>query len=214
VRAPGEDPRLAALLSAAVFYKNITNFIQNTTSAVTLNVTQVQGGGTIAMPFTLSQPRNAGGANLKGVEVGYQQPFSFLPGLFNRFGALANYTYIKANDVVLTQGGPAVPLTVVSRSSYNVGAYYESPVLGAHLVYNYRSEYVSDPLSDFGDGAFVKAYGQLDLSAALHVTRYASFVFQVVNVGDRALVTTDAFGINRGYELDGRRFTLGIRVAL
>src|SRR5207247_7746846 len=94
------------LLSTAVFYKDVKNFVVNTTRMETLNVTEKETGKLIQLPFTIFQPDNGAGAKLKGVELGMQMPFSFLPGIWNGFGAIVNYTYLDAGEAQVTQGGP------------------------------------------------------------------------------------------------------------
>jgi len=198
------------LLSTAVFYKDVKNFIQNGSSSETLNVTQVQGG-TTPITFSVLQPENGGTAILKGVEVGYQQAFTFLPEPFDNFGAVINYTYVSASDLVVTQGSPAVPLSGVSKNTYNLVGFYEAPKFGVRVAYNYRSEYVVDPLSYFGDGDYRKAYGQLDASAVYHVLPNFDLSVEALNITNNALIDVDKYNINRGYETDGTTVLLGAR---
>jgi len=198
------------LLSTAVFYKDVKNFIQNGSSSETLNVTQVQGG-TTPITFSVLQPQNGGTAILKGVELGYQQAFTFLPAPFNNFGAVINYTYVDASDLVVTQGAPAVPLSGVSKNTYNLVGFYEASKFGVRVAYNYRSSYVVDPLSYFGDGDFRKAYGQVDASAVYHVFPHFDLSLEALNITNNALIDVDKYGINRGYETDGTTVLLGGR---
>ena len=198
------------LLSTAVFYKDVKNFIQNGSSSETLNVTQVQGG-TIPITFGVLQPENGGTAILRGVEVGYQQAFTFLPAPFDNFGAVLNYTYVDASDLVVTQGSPAVPLSGVSKDTYNLIGFYETPRFGVRVAYNYRSGYVVDPLSYFNDGDFRKSYGQLDASATYHVLPNFDLTLEALNITNNALIDVDKYNINRGYETDGTTVLLGAR---
>jgi iron complex outermembrane recepter protein len=198
------------LLSTALFYKDVKNFIQNGSSSETLNVTQVQGG-TIPITFSVLQPENGGTAILRGVEVGYQQAFTFLPEPFDNFGAVLNYTYVDASQLVVTQGQPSEPLSGVSKDTYNLVGFYETPRFGVRVAYNYRSGYVVDPLSYFGDGDFRKAYGQLDASATYHVFSTFDVTLEALNITNNALIDVDKYGINRGYETDGTTVLLGAR---
>ena len=198
------------LLSTALFYKDVKNFIQNASFSETLNVTQLQGG-TIPITFSVLEPENGGTAILRGVEVGYQQAFTFLPEPFDDFGALLNFTYVDASQLVVTQGQPSVPLSGVSKDTFNFIGFYESARFGARVAYNYRSTYVVDPLSYFGDGDFRKAYGQLDVSATYHVISNFDLTVEALNVTNNALIDVDKYGINRGYETDGTTVLLGAR---
>jgi iron complex outermembrane recepter protein len=148
--------------------------------------------------FSVLQPENGGTAILRGVEVGYQQAFTFLPEPFDDFGAVLNFTYADASQLVLTQGQPAVPLSGVSKNTYNVAGVYESARFGARVAYNYRSTYVVDPLSYFGDGDFRGPYGQLDVSATYHVISNFDLTVETLNVTNNALIDVDRYGIIRG----------------
>src|SRR4029450_6400393 len=146
------------LLSTAVFYKDVKNFVVNTTRIETLNVTVKETGALIQLPFTIFQPDNGAGAKLKGVELGMQMPFSFLPGFWSGFGTILNYTYLDAGEAQVTQNGPPVPLPGVSKNSYNIVGYYERAKFSGRLAYNYRSSFVVSTSAHFGDGSS----GQVD----------------------------------------------------
>jgi TonB-dependent receptor len=73
------------LISVGGFYKGIQDFIVS----VTKNDYEYQG--VVWNDFT--QPLNGGDATIAGVEVAYQQQFTFLPGAFKGIGIYLNYTY-------------------------------------------------------------------------------------------------------------------------
>ena len=202
-----------ALLSAAVFYKNVKNYIANSSSSRTLSIQQVQGG-TKDFVFTVLQPSNAGSPKIKGFEIGYQQPFSFLPAPLDGFGLIANYTYVQADKISVSTGAAAVALPGVSKNNYNLVAYYEKGPFGARLSYNFRDKFVVDPYSYFGDGQYTKSYAQLDFSSSLKLNDHVEIDLDVLNIGNTPLINVDRYGINRGYEDNGRRFTLGARFRL
>ena len=210
-----------SILAADFFLKDVKNMVLTNYTKETDNVT-LAGSQTSTFPsgtvlpinFAVSEPVNAQATTIKGVEFDYQQPFEFLPGPLRALGAQANYTHIWSGDVVLNQGQPALPLTGVSSNTYNLGAYYDNSRVDVHAVYNYRSQWVQDPLSYFGDGIFVKGYGQLDLSANYNVNSSLSINASVVNLTESPLIQVDKYNINRLYELSGRRFYLGVHVKL
>ena len=116
---------------------------------------------------------------------------------------LANYSVVD--------GGASLPLPGVSKNSYNAIVYFEKPRFGTYLAYNYRDEFVYDQGSYFGDGEFGDEYSQLDLSARFNFTDKIALTMAVTNLTDEALIRTNSFGYNRGYELNGRRTTLAVR---
>ena len=87
-----------SLLSLALFYKDITSFVTNVRDNIvfsdnTLGLpdsvaiaacgTTPGCGPGVEWAFTL--PTNTEGGQLKGFEISYQQPFSFLPGVLEQF---------------------------------------------------------------------------------------------------------------------------------
>ena len=210
-----------SLLAGDFFLKKVKNLILtnyfNQGSNVQLGLIPAgaaySSGDVLPITFSVAQPENAEDTTLKGVEFAWQQPFEFLPGLLHSLGAEANYTHIWTKPVVLNEGKPALPVTGVSANTYNAGIYYDTGKFGVHANYNYRSQWVYDPLSYFGDGIFVQGYGQLDISSNYALTRWLTLTASVVNVTNAALGQVDRYGINRLYELTGRRFSVGVHAS-
>ena len=76
-------------LTASVFYRDLFGFISNYTRRVqdpTYGLIQV------------SRPENAGQGRIKGIEVGGQTFFDFLPGKWSGLGVQANVTYLDARN--------------------------------------------------------------------------------------------------------------------
>ncbi|WP_426030822.1 TonB-dependent receptor [Caulobacter sp. DWP3-1-3b2] len=202
-----------ALLSGAIFYKDVQNFIVNTSTNQTLQIKQVQGA-TVPMTFNVLQPDNGGNSKIKGFEIGYQQPLSFLPSPFDGLGVIANYTYVSADPLSATAGQAPTPLPGVSKNNYNLVAYYEKGPFGARISYNYRDKFVVDTLSYFGDGQYTNKYDQLDFSSSYKLNDHIEFTFDVLNISNSPIVNVNKYGTNRGYEDNGRRITLGARLKL
>lgn len=225
INNPNVDPYLAdqldlsleyyldngGLLSTAVFYKDVKNFVVNTTRMQTLTVTERETGSQIQLPFTIFQPDNGAGAKLKGVELGVQMPLSFLPGFWNGFGTIVNYTYLDAGEARVTQGGPPLPLPGVSKNSYNIVGYYERGGFSGRLAYNYRSSFVNSTTANFGDGSYGQAYGQIDTSFGYDINDHIGFTLEGLNLGNSVVRLQNDAGFGRGYENIGRRYTFGVR---
>jgi TonB-dependent receptor len=225
INNPNVDPYLAdqldlsleyylyngGLLSAAVFYKDVKNFVVTTTRTETLNVTEKETGKLIQLPFSISQPDNGAGAKLQGVELGMQMPFNFLPGFWNGFGAIVNYTYLDAGKARVTEGGPPLPLPGVSKRSYNIVGYYEHRAFSGRLAYNYRSSFVNSTTATFGDGSYGQAYGQLDASFSYDLNDHVGLTLEGLNLDNNVVRTHTDAGYGRGYENIGRRYTFGVR---
>jgi TonB-dependent receptor len=212
-----------SLLAGDFFLKDVRNLILTSYYTQTQNVklagnllndTTHTIGEVLPVLFNVTQPTNAQATTLKGVEFAWQQPFDFLPRFLDALGAEANYTHIWTTNVVVNEGQPAEPITGVSNNTYNAGLYYDNGKFQVHANYNYRSEWVSDPVSFFGDGLYVKGYGQLDLSGNYNLTKWLSIEASVINATQSPLIEIDRYGISRLYELDGRRFYLGVHAVL
>lgn len=149
------------MLYGAAFYKKVDGFIQNIVAP------EVIDGQT----FLVSRPRNGRNGTIKGVELGYQQFFDFLPAPFDGLGLQANFTYVDsaAPSAIV---GQSVPLEKLSKYSYNLVGIYEKGPISLRVAYNWRSKYVD---STGGGGAgglpiYGSAYPQLDLSLNYDVT--------------------------------------------
>lgn len=207
-----------SILAGDFFLKDVKNLVLTNYFTETDNVLlagNVLGSGNAVgsvRPITMSvgQPQNASKTTLKGVELAWEQPFDFLPGFMRSFGAQANYTHIWSGDVVLSSKLPPVPVTGVSANTYNAGLYFDNGTVGVHANYNYRSEWVSDPTSYFGDGVYVKGYGQLDIAGNFNVTHWLAITASVINATQSPLIQVDRYDVNRLYDLSGRRFYVGL----
>ncbi len=207
-----------SLLAGDFFLKDVKNLVltnyysksANVTLGLNPSGTSYSAGTVLPITFSVAQPENAQSTTLKGVEFAWQQPFDFLPGFLDALGAEANYTHIWTQKVVLNEGKPALPVTGVSANTYNAGIYYDTGKFGVHANYNYRSRWVYDPLSFFNDGIFVQGYGQLDISGGYNVNKWLTISASAINVTQSALSQVDEYGVGRLYELNGRRFSLGL----
>ncbi len=155
-----------SLLSLALFYKDIDSFVQ--TCAISVRSPAIRYGlddsvaiaacGTTAgcSPASIwdfTTPANTEGGPVKGFEISYQQPFSFLPGVWSNFGAILNYTGVESEITYLTVSGPvgAPPiitpvtddLTGLSKDAYNATLYFDNKIFSARVAAAYRSDYLT-----------------------------------------------------------------------
>lgn len=82
------------LFEVSVFLKEISNYTRSIDTVVpggADNGFEGQFAG-----YTLRQTQNTGGARIRGIEVSYQQQYTFLPGFWRGFGSFANFTYTEA----------------------------------------------------------------------------------------------------------------------
>lgn len=169
------------LLSASVFQKWITNFIgTQTLENVPFSQTGVPYGSipgatadTIVKEFDM--PVNVPGTKmLTGVELAAQAQFSFLPAPFNNLGAVANFTYVDADQA----------LTGISKISYNATLYYESKVWGLRASMSHRSRWYtghSDNPTSAGTAGF-EGSTYVDAAAFFNITDKFQLSLDAVNL--------------------------------
>ena len=152
------------LISVAAFYKDISTFVQNFTSAQSVFSANPWGlpdsqaaaacGGQLGCDPALSiwtfvYPINTPGGPLTGAEFNYQQPFDFMPAPFDKMGFTGNFTYVdsKISYLTATTGTLSVAavneLVNLSRLAYNATLYYEDDTISARVSAAYRSKYLT-----------------------------------------------------------------------
>lgn len=191
----------SSLISGAVFYKDVKDFIASfVTSGVDTNL-DPQG-----RVLVFSRPENLASAKIKGFEIGIQQFADFLPSPLDGLGIIANYTYSDSED----QSG--FPLVAVSKNSYNLVGLYEKGPFSARLAYNYRDEAVFE----FSEGrpSFIASRSQLDAQVGFDITRNFALSLQAQNLMPKKSATKE-YSVNEvalnSYALSERRFSVGLR---
>lgn len=194
-----------ALVGASFFYKNLESLIRREMSIVSLPVTYIRttGNTSIQTDFTVSELVNGSGVNLKGLELYFQQAFTWLPAPFDGLGAIANYTFIDNSD--------PTQLTAASKHNYNLIGYYEKGPVSARLSYSWRSKYLAAAAVAPAMGRTNLAFGTLDASVSLKVTPQVSVVFEAVNLLDRDEIVQYTTGLPANYLDSGRRLFGGVR---
>lgn len=177
-----------SLLTIGGFAKEIDSLISQTiVNELTTFPDQETGLPTTAI-VSFSQPTNAGGATVKGVEAGLQSPFYFLPGGLSRFGAIFNYTFATSKAASRAADGSTrtTPLPGLSKHSANAVLYYDFGGIDSRLAYAWRSTYLrSDGVgSQFGAERYIRGYGQLDYSLNLSINRRFQIGVDINNVLD------------------------------
>lgn len=212
-----------------LFKKDITNNIiyeSTTIGTVTLDGTEVA--------IVYNGDLNQDTADIKGVEVAYQQFYDFLPGIFGNLGLQANYTYIDASTnaplPVADADGDGTPDSFERIYRYGVDEYlglskhtanligiYQDDKFEFRLAYNWRSSHLSS-YRDFitGNPIFQQSRGYLDASFKYAITDYAQFRLQVANITNtiaKADQQIDATGqrFGRTAFMGDRRIKAGIR---
>ncbi|MGK6320252.1 TonB-dependent receptor [Sphingomonas sp. DT-204] len=197
-----------SLLSVNAFYKYVDSLIYNQTKIQSVTVNQINADGSTTptqMDFSVTMPINGESATIKGVEVGYQQPFTFLPTPFDRFGFIGNYTFVLNNN--------RARLPYSSKHSFNLSGYYEDRRLSVRLAYTFRDAFARSDTGQYGDGSQSLAYGALNGNITFRLTKNVSAVIEGSNLLNQARILTSLYGTYAPniYEDSGRRFLFGVR---
>jgi len=185
-----------ALLSAGLFYMDLTNYVGfGTYQQELFNIRT----GTFDI-YTISAPTNSSGTS-KGLELAWQAP------LWYGFGAQANYTYADAKET----GGH--DLVGASQNVYNVTGYYENAGFGARLAYTYRSHFFVG--LDRSTPEYQDDTGTLAASLSYQINPQWSLNFDALNLNDPVL---KYYGMDknqpRAFYKNGRQYYFTVRFKL
>jgi TonB-dependent receptor len=151
------------LIQAGYFYKDLSDPI---VTEQTLTSTSIYNPGQATL---VTQPINAGSGHVQGVEFGYQQRLTYLPGLLKGGGLTANYSYTtsQANNVdPLRTDSPALlrqapnswnisPTFDTKRFSMRVGMTFDDK-----MIYAYQYENLSYATDSNGNPIVVNGVQQ------------------------------------------------------
>jgi iron complex outermembrane recepter protein len=155
---------------------------------------------------------NLGVAKVKGIELNYQQAFTFLPGLLSGFGTQLNATFID------TSSSDNQPVLGLSKTTYNGILYYERGPFTARIAYNWRSKsavsFTTTPATGELRPNWYSSDDQVDASIGLKLTKYATLSAAVTNLFYKKSGRTNynqMIDAVNGYEIADRQFRIGIR---
>jgi iron complex outermembrane recepter protein len=213
-----------SLLSVAVFYKDIETFVTRETASVPFSDLGLPPSlleGSPSSPddiFTVQRNINGEGGDLKGIEIQYQQPFTFLPGVLKNFGFLGNLTLL---DSKVNYGTVAAPLrdqlTGLSKTGFNTTLYYEDSKFSARVSGAYRSSFLTRvPGQNGNDIEGTRATFNVDAAMSYAVNDQFRITLEGINLTDEIRAQyVDSVG-NRPvtYNHTGRTVLLGVRFTM
>jgi iron complex outermembrane receptor protein len=213
-----------SLLGVGLFYKDINTYIQSLVTNIPYNqtglpISLLPPNFTGTEVFQVTTPVNTQGGKLTGYEINYQQPFSFLPGIWRHFGTLLNYTYVKSRiDYLVSPTSAATindDLLNLSPESWNATLYYDDGRFSARVSSAYRKAFLTRvPGQNNNDVEGKNSSLNVDASISYWLTKNVQLVLEGVNLTNEA---NDQF-ISRArnsavvYSVTGREYLLGVRV--
>lgn len=138
------------LVGAGIFFKKIEGFIVD---EVAFNK---EYQGQVWTKYT--QPKNAGNADLLGVELSYQRDFGFICPALRCIGFYGTYTYSHSSVTDFNFEGreneDGLRLPGTPEHTANASLYFEKSGISLRLSYNFASDFIDE----MGAGAFYDRY--------------------------------------------------------
>jgi len=222
-----------------VFYKDIESYVQRTRLLTTwedmgYSLDLLPAGFSPSTVFNVQSYFNTPGGPLKGYELTYQQPFSFLPGFWRNFGVQLNYTHVDSKIKYIFSSGTGNTIVTtytendllnLSPNSYNATLYYDDGRFSARVSTSYRDAYISTILSqenvwDLDNTQYATADVQgkysvenVDFNMSWKVNKKLSLTFEAINLLDTAdeRYVDSALSLPDRYTHTGRQYYVGLR---
>jgi iron complex outermembrane recepter protein len=194
------------MISVGFFQKNISRFIQTTTSMI-----DIDGNGN---PYLVTYPiNNTIPVRIQGIEAGVQYALDWLPKPFDGFGFTANMTsqWDKGFSTVNALDGESLSFPGLSKMAENASVYYENDDVSVRLSYVWRSKWLITATGRGNLPEFNDSYGELDASASYHITPNLTVFADAINLTDSQLVQRNSAARPILFDTFGSRLFFGVR---
>ena len=194
------------VIQAGYFYKQLSDPIYPTRSLIPAG--QPNAG------FFLFEPINGPSAHIQGIELAWEQRFSFLPGLLGGFGVAANYSYTQSRVVFPTtfDGGRTdnAPLQRQAPNTWNFNLTYDKSRFSMRFAISHNDANIAayqfnhDPANPQNDrdpilglkgptgDQYFYAHTQFDIQGSFRVHKGWQFVASGLNLSN------EVFGFYNG----------------
>jgi len=173
----------AGVLSAGVFLKEISRFIYRAGGA-TVGTGADNGFGGNYAGYDLVTSYNGGTAKVKGLELSYNQQFTFLPGRWSGFGAHATYTKMETSGQYASGGALVTTREVPGFNPFvaNAGLSYIHRGVTVRLQYNYTGRFLRAYSANDSRLQYNKARRTVDLRTRFSLSRRTDVYLDVANI--------------------------------
>jgi TonB-dependent receptor len=134
----------------------------------------------------VTEPRNARGGKVRGVELAYDQRFTFLPAPFNGLGLTLNYTRTDSelDSDLPALAGLKLPLFDQVKNTFNASLRYERGGLRTRLSLHHRSDTLFDLATDaaIAVGRYEAPSTSVDFTASYKLKRGWSVYVELANL--------------------------------
>jgi TonB-dependent receptor len=180
------------LIQAGFFYKSLSD-----------PIVTILSPPTPTQPNQVSQARNGGSAYITGLELSFQQHFTYLPGFLSGLGVLANYSYAtstahnvnpgnRSDSPALLRQAPTTwnisPTFDRHRLSLRTGLAYNGANIFSYFFTDGQPGGVKGP---FGD-VYLYSHFQVDAQGSYYLGKGLTFVASGLNLNN------EVFGFYQG----------------
>jgi TonB-dependent receptor len=214
-------PSKTTMLSAALFFKDVKDFIVQTRADEVFTIANSGGlpvGGLITGPnqatFSVRRPRNLDDAKVHGAELNLVYSFTQLPGWLSGFGTQLNATFVNSNVAFAPDSNTTSFGLEGLGDSQNATLFYEKDRFGARLAYNRREGFLEQLVTSGqgGDPVYRRTYDQVDLRVSFMVAEQIQTFVEGTNILGAETITTGRFDDQvLNYTDTGARWAVGVR---
>jgi len=168
-------------LAVGYFRKEISDYIFSDRGG-TVAVGAGNGFNGLYEGYTVITNRNGGAATIDGLELNYQQQFSFLPGALQGLGAFANYTRLWTEGDY-GQTGPRSTSAVVDfvPETLNTGLFWKHRGVGARVFVSTIGEFLNAYSVDASRLQFKKSRTTVNVSLSYQWRPWLEFSADLMN---------------------------------
>lgn len=170
----------SGLIAVAPFYKRIDNPIYGF-STTEQNFTY---NGRFYERLDISRPQNADKGRIAGIELTYQNYFTFLPAPFDGLGVSLNYTATDSS-VTVFERDDELPFFKQSNHIGNVALLYEKFGVAAQGSLSFQSPALGSINADRDTDSYDDTYRVVDLKISAPIARGLRGLFEVSNLNDQ-----------------------------
>ena len=168
------------VLSAGVFYKDISDFIY---------IRNYEFTGSQYDGYEATQPVNGSSADLVGFELNLQQQLTFLPGFLSGFGVYGNYTYSWSEAELINSDGQTrtVSLPGQAENTGNFALSYERSGFSGRVSLSYAGAFIDELRDEEGNDRIYDEHVQIDLSASQRINQNFTIFLELINLTNEPL---------------------------
>lgn len=217
----GWFPNRNTAIQGGIYYKQLDKFFVEYSGAFAFAGNPISAPSAAASaPLLLETTLNGEDATLIGVELGYSQSYTFLPGILSGLFTQANLTWIDSEaNAPFVRPGETFTLPGQADLLGNLSLGWENDRVMVRVAANYVGESletISGPASIFAD-EFKREYVGLDLTAQVEVLNNVQLTFEGSNLTEAAdervyRGTSETGRLFRQVEDFGRTLTFGLKL--